>query len=355
LISYTVAIPEVLKNVIVLDASYPVRSLCQFDSTMKAADEHLPGLKAAGVKPFAELKRFDHVDLYRLKSYGGRTSMEKRFRDKKAVKEVVDVLKTIPADESVLMFVYKRQDQIRSLDYAKVLLSAVRAEGINPDKKINGKPRVSILTWGAETSLNTYGHCQHVFLVGILHRAETELLGQYLGQVQDIEADVSTMLARDIQRSEKAHLAYQALSRGSCRFIDQGQARPMKGYIVEIDPLIEEELSAVMPGVTWHTWEPKYLAEASDLVGVWSQKVIDHLATLPNSISRVSSQSLKKSLHAESVDRSTWSRVLGTFKKMPHAPIKSHMEDEAPLFNDSWHLYEKSLVRKALLAEAYGF
>ena len=37
-----------------------------------------------------------------------------------------------------------------------------------------------------ETALNDFKHCSHVFLVGILHRSDTELRGQYLGQIDNI-------------------------------------------------------------------------------------------------------------------------------------------------------------------------
>jgi hypothetical protein len=72
-------------------------------------------------------------------------------------------------------------------------------------------------------------------------------MGQYLAQTLNIEGELSRELVNDISLSERAHLAYQALSRGSCRFVDNGQARAMKGYVVEIDPEIETALSSVMP------------------------------------------------------------------------------------------------------------
>jgi len=357
-VTYRVVVPEDLTNIIVLDASFPIRKLCQYDTSMKAADTDLPGLKQAGVRPFHTLKRFDHVDLYRLKSYGGRSSMEKRFRDKKMAKEVVEVLKTIPTNEAILMFVYKTQDRPGNgkIDYTKILLAEIRRAGIKTDSTLpNGKPRLSVSTWGNETSLNCYSHCQHVFLVGILHRDETELLGQYLGQIDDIEGEVSTLLARDLQRSEKSHLAYQALSRGTCRVVDKGQAKSMKGYIVEVDPLVENALSQVMPGATWKTWEPVYMTESGDLIGTWVELVSDHLATLSASTLKVSSRDLKKRLKAERLTPRTWTRVVQQVGKTRQAPKKDNMKDGVFRSNNSWCLEKSSLVRFSCTAEAYGF
>ena len=180
IVSYQIVVPEALNNILVLDASFPIRKLCHFDTTIKSA-ETLPGLKREGVPAFHTLKRFDNVELFRLKSYGGRFSMEKRFKDRQMAKEVVQVLKTIPADEAVLLYVYK-MNQPGSIDYKKILLAEISKAGIDADAEIDGKPRIVVSTWGNETSLNCYAYRQHVFLVGILHRDDTEIMGQYLAR-----------------------------------------------------------------------------------------------------------------------------------------------------------------------------
>jgi hypothetical protein len=185
IVSYQVVVPDALNNILVLDASFPIRKLCHYDHTIKSA-EMRPGLKEAGVPAFHTLKRFDQVKLYRLKSYGGRYSMEKRFKDKTMAKEVAQVVKDIPADESILFFVFK-QNQPGSVDYKKVLLAELAKVGIDIDAEINGQPRLTVQTWGNETSLNHHVHCRHVFLVRILHRNDTELMGQYLGQIDDLQ------------------------------------------------------------------------------------------------------------------------------------------------------------------------
>ena len=356
IVTYKIVVPETLRNVLVLDASYPIRELCQHDANMQPADS-----ATSGVKPFHLLKRFDAVDLYRLKTYGGRGSMEKRFRDKKMLKEVVEVLKTIPPHEAVLMYVYKKRDCVApggAIDYQKLLLAEIRQAGISTAGKVDGKPRLIVETWGNETSLNCYAHCKHVFLVGILHRDETELLGQYLGQIDDIAGEISAVFGKVLQRSEKAHLAYQALSRGTCRVIDDGQAGAMKGYIVEVDPLIEEILDEVMPGARWHTWEAKYIAESGNLVGTWAQRIQDYLNTLPESVWRVSSRSLKMTLKAGRVCKKLWARAIqevGRHETERRHGSKINMRDVSFQANEIWYLEKASLVRKSHSAEAHGF
>ena len=331
---------------LVLDASFPIRKLCHYDSTIKSAETR-PGLKQAGVPAFHSLKRFDNVNLYRLKTYGGRYSMEKRFKDKTMAKEVAQVVMDIPADESILFFVFK-QNQPGSIDYGKVLLGELAKAGIDTDAEIKGRPRLTVQTWGNETSLNDHAHCEHVFLVGILHRNDTELMGQYLGQIDDLQGEIGKALAGDLQLSERAHLAYQALSRGACRFVDKGQARRMTGYMVEVDPEIEAALSSVMPGVTWKSWTPFFMVESYNLIDTWAGRVRKFLAELKDD--RISSRGLKKAVHGEKVTPSTWKLIVQGATKQVSPPKKDNTGD---CLVCAWKLEGQSLVRQT--AEAYGF
>ena len=56
-ISYRITIPQALKSVLVLDASYPIRTLEQNDKTLQDA-ETLPSCVREGIK-FDAIKRFD--------------------------------------------------------------------------------------------------------------------------------------------------------------------------------------------------------------------------------------------------------------------------------------------------------
>lgn len=264
--------------------------------------------------------------------------MEKRFKDRQMAKEVVEVIKTIPESEPILCYVYKNAQPYGGTDYGHILKAELGKAGLNPD-------RVSIDTFGNETSLNSYSHCQHVFLVGILHRSETELVGQYLGQIRDISGEINKELSNDLCLSERAHLAYQALSRGSCRFSDNGQARPMKGYIVEIDPGIEEALTTVMPEVTWSNWKPAFLPETDSLVEQVQGSVEKFLETFEGD--RISSQQLKKTMKLDAIAPRTWTRVM---EKISHASKEKEFVRGGVCF---WRLHGRSLVR--ISAESFGF
>lgn len=66
-----------------------------------------------------------------------------------------------PSTDSILLYVYK-QNQMGRTDYGKILQSELARAGVD-------LTRIHIDTFGNETSLNSYGHCQHVFLVGVLY------------------------------------------------------------------------------------------------------------------------------------------------------------------------------------------
>jgi len=311
-ISYQIVIPEDLKNILVLDASYPIRTLEKNDPTLKNAED-LPSCKAFGLR-FSELKRFDNVTLFRMAHHGGRSSVAtNKTKMKKMFQDVCTIISGIPDDEGVLVFVYKDKN---GSNPKKALDIQLRKVGIELEEDLRlptGEPRISIETWGNETSLNEYRFCKHVLLVGILHRDMTELEAQHLGQLNDINRRVDLEDLQAISLSERAHLAYQALSRGHCRLMeDQGQAGSMTGYVVEYEEGIENSLSSVMPGVTWKTWEPTYsdaLAHGKLVVDL-SDRLIRHLLKLPTDLPSISSRRLKVDLRANKVERMTWNRAV---------------------------------------------
>lgn len=297
LVSYRIAVPDAMSNIIILDASWPVRYLCRFDEGILDAERVL-GLDKQGIK-FETIKSFEAVNLYRLRLSGSRTHMKTRFQDGQVVKEVMSVVKTIPKTDSILFFVYKTRE--RRADFKRILERALDREERDPNT-------YHIETFGNETSLNTYGHCRHVILVGLLQRDATELMGAYLGQVRDLTADVSKETLDDIHLSERAHLAYQALSRGSCRFVNDGKAKAMAGYLIEQHDGIEEELSAVMTNVNWHEWKPIHLADSLALTDKLVKKVRQFLDTTEET--RISSRRLKAVLDLDKVTKMTWTRTV---------------------------------------------
>lgn len=123
----------------------------------------------------------------------------------------------------------------------------------------------------------------------------------------------------------------------------------MTGYIVEIDAEIEETLTHVMPGVKWQTWKPYFVPESEDLVGTWSTIAIQYLNGLDDTVDRIFSRSLKKSLKADRVHPSTWKQTIQTVTKQDHSSKESTGDGPVSV----WRLEGQSLVRDTV--ELYGF
>ena len=89
-----------------------------------------------------------------------------------------------------------------------------------------------------------------------------------------------------------------------------GQASSMTGYVIEYEEDFQEELSKVMPGAIWKTWEPVYadtLAHGKLVVDL-AGRIQAVLKAHPEA--RLSSRKLKGLCHAEAVASKTWQRAL---------------------------------------------
>lgn len=313
-VSYQIKVPEELKNVIILDASHPIRRLIHADKTIKDAEKELPEFRNARIK-LSQIKRFDDVKIYQRFSGGGRETMNRAFtakRESRAItKEIGDVILRVPEDEAVLIFVYKSR-HTDNTNYRDILLRDLEARGIdiNATIDVRGKrlPRINVATWGMETATNAYAHCSHVILAGVMQRSLVDLASAYLGQMDNIQADFTDDEIRDIWRSEVAHTAYQALSRGSCRVVENGQAKPMTAYIIHRDDTLQDELASVMPGAEWRVWD--WTEETEGYKGNISEtanRIEAVLRELPPEIEKLSTQKLKKLANLREVPKRTFS------------------------------------------------
>lgn len=303
---YQLAVPREFGNIIVLDASYPIRRLVKADASINNAERHLEPIKRIG-KRLSQLKDYGDVTLHQLFAGSGRDTMQRDFAsvtDRRAVREVVEVVKAVPVDEAVLIFVFKDRSG-EGINYRSAMLRGLAAAGIDTRAKvlttINGEPtmvdRINVATWGQETSLNRWAHCSNVVLCGVLQRSSLDLAASFIGQSDNLRQELSTSTVRELARSEVAHVVYQALSRGSCRVMSDGRAKPMKAWIIHRDVGIQPALSEVMPGVQWAEWKAKHLATANrrqpGVTASTTARIVGHLRTLPAEVIRVSTRTLK--------------------------------------------------------------
>lgn len=270
-LGFQITVPSELKNIIILDASHPIRDLVRDDTSVLDAEEHLPMVKAVGV-PLASLKRYDGTTVYQMKAGGGKSSIAKSFKQKLAkqrriCQEVVEVLAHIPKDESTLVIAFKPvYDATGPLNFVTTLEGDINASGVvmmkNQDSlelvEATGKPRVSITTWGLHKGTNRYKHCKSLILCGILHRDVLDLLGETTGHSGDISKECTWKRLRDLQLSEVAHDAFQAIGRVQCRTVINGVALPVNVWLIHYGEKLREKLEPVMQGAVWKKWQTKY-------------------------------------------------------------------------------------------------
>lgn len=314
---YNLSVPPEIKNIVILDASQPIRRLVHLDPTIKDAERHHPIIRRLGLS-LSTIKKFDHVTIRQMFAGGGRETMREDFsrdrvEDRRVSREIISVVKDIPETEAAVVFTYK-QRPTEKVSYRDILIADMKAAGIDTDATvmINGeqRPRINVLTWGNETSLNRFAYCTHVIMAGVLQRSPIDLAASFLGQTDNLKGDVSHSAIRELQTSESAHLIYQALSRGSCREVVDGYAKPMTAWLIHRDGDVQRELRKVLPGVVWKLWEPKYGKPRGSTIKTLAAKIADHLRGIPAGVDRVSTRKLKEAMDAKDVPSMTWTKAL---------------------------------------------
>jgi hypothetical protein len=172
------------------------------------------------------------------------------------------------------------------------------------------KSRFRFLTWGQETAINDHKDCANVIFAGVIHRSEPDLSAAIVGQQDDLLSEVPDSLIADVRRSENAHALYQAMSRGSCRDTIDGQAKPMRVWLIHYDKQLPSLIDKVMPGVRWQTWTPKFLDPIQTKVEELTLQVLAYLRRLGPEITKVSSRMLKQGLELTDVPSRTFTRVV---------------------------------------------
>jgi hypothetical protein len=318
-ISFQIAIPSELDRVVVLDASYLVRSLCLADNSMMLADH--PALREP-------LKTYQHVEGYFIQHGGGRRGIERSVAsDQKMLREVAEIVKSLPADEDVLLVTYKDRKGANRYNNVKIrerFTAVLKDAGINLD-------RVKWLTWGQETASNLYRDIPNVILAGVLHRSNWDLMGAFLGQKADLKLRLTPQELEDLSITESTHHAFQAIHRGTCRKMREGKALPMRFYVFYEHPRrMMRQLERVMPGVQWPQYKNRVLPTMEHKKETMAEKIAAHLNALPATVTSVSCQSLRSDLNLMQCKRTTF--FLAT--------------NRALLTAAGWERRGKSIVRK---------
>jgi hypothetical protein len=158
----------------------------------------------------------------------------------------------------------------------------------------------------------------------------------FLGQTDNLTQDIGYQQVKKLQASEVCHMIYQALSRGRCRKVTNGQTHPLTGYIIHRDDQIKKELDKVMPGAQWELWQSDHFIQSTKVIATLAAKIEEALDGLPRDEAKVSTRMLKGLIEgAKDVPIKTW-----------HHALQRYL-DGVP----EWTLEDRSLVRLSALCD----
>jgi hypothetical protein len=307
-ITYDIVVPSELENIIILDASYPIRELQRLDKT---------------IEPYPDVRvpvSYERVTVYQMDQPSGRHTMEKSFRQSRKnriiSKETGQVVKGVPEGGGILVLTFKN----RRVDFQDILRRDFRAMGIDTDAKIKvpvwkdgeqvfeEKPRINFLTWGNETSLSRYSFCSNVIFVGVLHLPHVELAAKIAGQRDELMSPLPKKTIKDIEQSECAYSTHQAMCRGSCRIIEANKTKPMNVWLIHPGKQIRTALAEVMPGVRWKTWETA-LTKPEGKTQQITAKISKYLKQLGSGVHQIPTRKVKDDLDLSEIPISTFTQA----------------------------------------------
>lgn len=267
-LSFNITVPEHITNMVILDASSPIRLLGKLDKVKITQAEDLPLIKASGITNLANLFDYSNVSLHVCKAGAGYSTLLADTKNLR-IKDAVDLLSAergmIDPQDSVLFYVFKRRTGTdhpahrpkRRIGQRGPLFEKDIKLELETELKRNGYDLttglVCIETFGKETSSNNYAHCSHVIFVGTPWQNPNDLVAMALGQERDINRHLEDELLKDLNLTEVAYRYHQGAGRGSMRRNGpDGKPQKMSIYCFLTDKQKEEivpHLLQVLPGM----------------------------------------------------------------------------------------------------------
>ena len=100
------------------------------------------------------------------------------------------------------------------------------------------------------------------------------------------------------------------MSRGSCRETVDGQARPMRVWLMHYDKQLRDLIDQVMPGVRWEAWTPKFVDPIQTKTDELVLQVLAYLRHLGPEITKVSTRVVKEALGLADTQSRTFTRAV---------------------------------------------
>lgn len=307
-IAHRLCVPDELRSLQVLDASQPIRVLLHLDTSIKPATSVVSELASIQTQA-KKLKRYSNLVIHQNFTGGGRRSIltDLRTHDRPLQRLVVETIQKVPTGEPVLVFCFKDRQHDPQQPLAS-LKRALRHAGVNLEETLEPPggetpvPRIAFETFGNEEGQNRWRHARHVILYGAFHKDESVIASQMVAQRRDLRMHLAKLA--EMQQGEVHHSILQAASRGCCRFVDNGEARPMDLYLIHRDPELRLHLDSVFPGARWTVWGD--LAKGRGKAGAAATRISEYLESVPEDQRTVSFRVVKRELPLE-LGKDAWS------------------------------------------------
>lgn len=208
--SYRDVIDDDVKNIVVLDASYPISPFYELDTEL----QHVS---------FDPIRSYKNLKITHSKINSGRSTIDKIFSNLESKINLFNSLeakcRSIPNEEALLLFIFKTK---WGKDYRAEITQELMSRGIDLEEKISWqgerRHKYNFLTWGHEKGTNDYIHCQHFINIGLLDIGSDNLIAQAMAQTGiSYFSAPSIPVGSELTDRDYAQRLYQAISRTAIR------------------------------------------------------------------------------------------------------------------------------------------
>jgi hypothetical protein len=262
-------IPDHLNNMVILDAGFKYSELMKFSNSLKTSNFS------------SDIKSHNCVTLHTCEARSGRQEIMgllKKSDTPKVFQEVAHVaIKLLKQGRNVLCFTFKDQGSARPVEALKAEMEIQLGHSL---ELLEDAGEFHCVTWGYETALNNFSHCDAVLFAGLLTLPTPVIYGKACAQAGDITVELSDEELKKVTQSVKVNSIYQALNRGSCRIMSDGEANHMDAYVFSHDhKQIREALQTMMPDLKVKKHVPKYEQVKKSQKSVAKEIILEFLSS----------------------------------------------------------------------------
>jgi hypothetical protein len=213
---FVLRVPDELRNVFVLDASYMIRALPRLKDSNVTPDKAAPetAIDYSGVT----IETFRHP--------AGRGTIEAEcaapWNQRPLARKLAGWIKTLPDDCPVLVWTFKHRGMGKNIP--ERLAQALERHGCDMS-------RVRIETHGRARGSNEFEDYRAVAWYGVFEPDSGNTKAQMLGELRDLDADIEPHDPRHVHRREILHELYQEMQRCHVRRIVNGRAGDARMFI----------------------------------------------------------------------------------------------------------------------------